>query len=246
MQRIDRTSPQKLYLQLAALIEERIALQEIAVGDKLPTEDQLCQEHQVSKAVVRQAMEHLARAGLIRKIAGKGTFALRATARRGAPMRLDLDDLALEGEPPLTARVLVKTLTPPPSALQALFTAAPPRQVFKLVRLFVHQERPALYETAYFSEEACPGLSLIDFRRRSLVDALERQLGVIIGRAAMAIEAGQLTAQEAEPLQHAVGHPAVVIERTFYGGDDRPLGIARATFPAGELRPVFELIRQQG
>lgn len=246
MQRIDRSIPEKLYLQLAALIREQIVTHELKPGDRLPTEDQLCARHEVSKAVVRHAMEYLAGAGYIKKIAGKGTFVLRSAERRGLAMTLGLEDAPLEDDAPVSARVLAKTMAPPPPVLGGLFRSAMPRQVLKLVRLFLQREAPVLLETAFFSDDACPGLSVIDFRRRSLGEVIEKQCGVAIGRVDIAFDAAPLSAVEAEHLLAVEGGPATVVERTYYDVDEGPLGTTRAVFPAGRRRMVFELFRLQG
>lgn len=62
------------YRQLAAKLENLIRKQTLPTGSKLPTEDELAEEHQVSRNTVRQAVQTLSDKGYLVKIQGSGTF----------------------------------------------------------------------------------------------------------------------------------------------------------------------------
>ncbi|MBZ0254806.1 GntR family transcriptional regulator, partial [bacterium] len=83
MKIVDRQNPRKLYLQLFDVLLTAMESGELSVGSQLPTEDQLCVQQGVSKAVVRSAMQELARKGYIRKIPGKGTFVETPPSKQG-------------------------------------------------------------------------------------------------------------------------------------------------------------------
>ena len=53
---------------------KKIQIGQYKVGDKLPTEMELCEEYNVSRTTVRIALQELALEGRINKIQGKGTF----------------------------------------------------------------------------------------------------------------------------------------------------------------------------
>ena len=55
-------------------IRQRIVVGKLAPGDKLPTERELCDEHQVSRVVVREAIARLRHEGLVASHQGKGVF----------------------------------------------------------------------------------------------------------------------------------------------------------------------------
>ena len=55
-------------------IRKRIVVGNLAPGDKLPTERELCDEHQVSRVVVREAIARLRHEGLVASHQGKGVF----------------------------------------------------------------------------------------------------------------------------------------------------------------------------
>lgn len=55
-------------------IRKRIVVGRLAPGDKLPTERELCDEHEVSRVVVREAIARLRHEGLVASHQGKGVF----------------------------------------------------------------------------------------------------------------------------------------------------------------------------
>lgn len=74
MSQIDSNSPIPLYYQLKRLLEEKIHTGELKPGDRIPTEYELVQKYGISRTPVRQALAELARAGLLSRTPGRGTF----------------------------------------------------------------------------------------------------------------------------------------------------------------------------
>lgn len=100
-----RTGEPARYTQLVDVLRQRIATGNLAIGDQLPTELALAQQHQISRGTVRQAMSVLLHEGLIERVQGRGTFVREqqpavssAPERRiglvlNRPSQLDLDIL---------------------------------------------------------------------------------------------------------------------------------------------------------
>jgi DNA-binding FadR family transcriptional regulator len=72
---------------LVVYYSDRIKAGTLAAGAKLPTEHEITLEHQVSRAVVREALSQLQAAGLVETRQGLGTFVLETT--NSAPFRID-------------------------------------------------------------------------------------------------------------------------------------------------------------
>lgn len=78
--------------QLIRSLTERIATGRIKPGDKLPSEQELIEEFNVSRTVVREAISSLRAAGLVATQQGVGAFVLQAPAE---PFRIDESSLDL-------------------------------------------------------------------------------------------------------------------------------------------------------
>ena len=63
-----------LYVQLAELFRQRIVKGVWKEGEKLPSLDKLVEEFEVARVTVRQAVDRLARDGLVSPQRGRGTF----------------------------------------------------------------------------------------------------------------------------------------------------------------------------
>lgn len=72
--KLDKHSSIPLYAQLKDLITERIESGEYAPGEQIPTEMSLCEELELSRPTVRQAIADLVAEGLLVIMKGKGTF----------------------------------------------------------------------------------------------------------------------------------------------------------------------------
>jgi DNA-binding GntR family transcriptional regulator len=71
------------YLQIHALLKMQILTGTIEEGSLLPSENQLSAKHQITRSMVRQALNELEKEGLIRKQKGKGSFVERKDQRLG-------------------------------------------------------------------------------------------------------------------------------------------------------------------
>ena len=83
------------YLQIADLMRQRIARGQWPLGDKLPSLEALVVEFGVARVTVRQAMDLLAREGLVSPQQGRGTFVTALPARTAwLKVQTTLDELA--------------------------------------------------------------------------------------------------------------------------------------------------------
>lgn len=84
--KLDKRSSVPLYAQLKELLGERIKNGEYQPGEKIPTELALCEELDLSRPTVRQAIAELVAEGLLYIVKGRGTFVT------DTPERVDVPD----------------------------------------------------------------------------------------------------------------------------------------------------------
>lgn len=83
MTTIDRNSPVPAYYQLKQLLKDQIQNGELPPGDKIPTEEVLCERYNLSRTPVRQALKELVVEGLLTRTAGRGTFVTQTSSADG-------------------------------------------------------------------------------------------------------------------------------------------------------------------
>lgn len=80
---LDLDGPEPLYVQLAGVIEARIASGEYQPNRRVPSEADLVEEFGVARPTVRAAIDLLRERGLVRTVRGKGTFVVGSGASEG-------------------------------------------------------------------------------------------------------------------------------------------------------------------
>lgn len=134
-QQLDRASPVPVYHQLKTLLLERILSGELGPGDRVPTEEELCESYAVSRTPVRQALGELASEGIIVRRRRHGSFVAaklpsELVGRYLPPLRIVLSDgrwkpyveHAIASSPlPLSAEI---SFEPLPRLHDALISAA--------------------------------------------------------------------------------------------------------------------------
>lgn len=142
---LERNVSTSLYQQLADELSKKIFSGEFVPGTKLPSENTLCREYQVSRITVRQAMNLLTRQGLIESIHGKGSFvrqpAIQHSLHKIVSFRKVLQEQGLEGYTKLRSFVNEESST--------YFDT--PCSCLELVGYANH--KPIVFYCSYFEEE---------------------------------------------------------------------------------------------
>lgn len=79
---IDRSIDIPLYQQLHFLLQDKILLGEWGPGVLMPTEQELCEQYNVSRITVRNALEKLEQNDLIERIQGRGTIVKKRDVKK--------------------------------------------------------------------------------------------------------------------------------------------------------------------
>lgn len=69
---LDSSKP--LYRQVETDIKSKIVSKVYVAGEKMPTENELSEQYNVSKITIRKAIQTLSDEGYVKKVQGKGTF----------------------------------------------------------------------------------------------------------------------------------------------------------------------------
>jgi DNA-binding GntR family transcriptional regulator len=85
--RVDYKSGEKVYLQIARAIRDRIISGELTVGAQIPSGNQMKQEWGVNRLTGAQAVEELRKAGLVATRPGVGTFVATMPASQVVVLR---------------------------------------------------------------------------------------------------------------------------------------------------------------
>lgn len=216
---LDKDSPVPLYYQIQQIVEERIDGGHWPPGMQVPSERELCEQFQVSRITVRQALLALANQGRLTRQQGVGTFV--ATPR--IKQRLNrltgfTEELEARGQRP-GARVLELEVVPAPPAVARALAVAPGAPVVLLKRLRLADGEPLAIEIAHLPARLCRGLEEEDLEGNSLYALLGQQFDLIPARAEQQIEAMGCPAAEARLLGVRKDAPMLHMYRVTYGSE---------------------------
>jgi len=242
---LSKDLPIPLYHQLKTLLLERIRAGEMKPNDRLPAEDELAATHGVSKATVRQALNELAVAGVLRREQGRGTFVAEPKLAQGPrEMTSFTDEMRSRGLRP-TSKVLKQDVIKAEADVAEKLQIAEGGQVMMLKRLRLADGEPMGIQTAYLSLSLAPQLAQEDFTDASLYAALERKYGLWPARAQESYVAVLLDRAEAKLLKVAVASPALSAERVSYLTSGQPLELTYSIMRGDRYKIVLDLTRHQ-
>ena len=205
---IDRNTPIPLYFQIAELVRGQIAAGTLARGDRLPSEHEFCVQYDVSRSVVRQALQSLSQDGLIGTARGRGAFVRERKVPIALTQRLDpLHDNMAKAGFRLTTKVLQQRLIDAPGHVAEHIGDA---QAIFLERLRYADGQVLLVVQNYVSYKRLP--ALLRFRGLetvSLYDHIREQYGLIASTGKRMIEVREVEEETAGLLGLDVGSRAL-------------------------------------
>jgi GntR family transcriptional regulator len=207
------------YRVVADDLERRIASGELAVGHRIPGENELAQRFTVSRVTVRAALAVLERKELVVRRPGAGTFV-------AAPRRLQHDLAVIENLFGQFARQGVRTERRTLEFGWAAVDAGAARalgyaEAMQLKRLWLADGRPFAITESYLHPDT-RGVSRAKAARTPAYAMLE-QLGHHVARADLTVHAERAGRQVARALRLSAGMPVLVLQRTSFSRAGEPL-----------------------
>ena len=210
------TGPLPKYHQLAQILRQQIESGTYQIGDQLPSETQLGLDYQLSRGTVRQALQELMRAGLVRSEHGHGTYVTRPAPQKAAfeLARFDQETRARQQIP--STRLIQAEIIPAEKAVATRLELPAGERVYRIVRLRLANDLPVVYETRHLAHALCPSLLENDLTSASIHDLLVHKYNIPLVRTAHVIEARGLPELEAQALNVTTGTAAFFIDRLTY------------------------------
>ena len=240
---LSKDLPIPLYHQLKTLLLEQIRAGDMKPNDRLPAEDELAATHGVSKATVRQALNELAVAGVLRREQGRGTFVAEPKLAQGPrEMTSFTDEMRSRGLRP-TSKVLKQDIIKAEAVVADKLQIAEGAQVLRLKRLRLAESEPMGIQTAYLSLAIAPQLAQEDFTDASLYEVLERKYALWPARAQETYIAVLVDRADAKLLKVAAATPALSAERVSYLTSGQPLEVTYSIMRGDRYQIVLDLSR---
>lgn len=217
--KLDKHSSVPLYAQLKDLLTERIESGEYAPGEQIPTEMALCEELDLSRPTVRQAIAELVSEGLLQIKKGKGTFVL------DEPDRNNITGFSAFSYSFLTGQTLdnklfidysiTEQLPPDVKAVFDLNSSGNEHGFYEIIWTESIEKKPFVYVHSYIPVSRFPTL-IEDIRtRKRMIDITANKYPSIPNRANWRMLVRPSTTDEARALDISKGMSVIHSEAAY-------------------------------
>jgi GntR family transcriptional regulator len=233
----DSYSPK--YAQIADAIRQRVARGQWPKGHRLPTNEELAHEFGVSRVTVRQAVDLLARDGLLAARQGRGTFVVNTPT----------EDRWLRVETSLTALAEVYRDTSPEILNIAESNARPllfpedglPAAHYIYMRR-VHSRNKQVYcVISIYIEEKVFRKHSARLRKEVVIPILAKMRKPAIERARQTLTIGSADLDLARLLGVPLNAPVAEVRRVFNSADGRVIYLGEVTYRGDFVRIEMDL-----
>jgi len=229
-----------LYMQIANNIRTYISEHNVAVGEALPPERDLCQMTGASRVTVRKALNKLAQDKIVQRRQGAGTFVLPQVEHLGSNLSGFTGNARNQGQKPRAIWIMKAYGTPTKEEAEILQIAQTDK-VVRLGRVRLSDGHPLAIEHAVVPAKLLPDINEIS---ESLYQALETKgnrpvTGTQRVKASLAnpTEAGLLSVEE--------NSEVLRIERRSYLKNGAPVELTRSTYRGDRYDIMMNLENMQ-
>ncbi len=223
-----------LYAQIRDAMKAMIQSGEFGPGAPIPAEAELQRLFNVSRHTVRQAVNALANEGYLVRSRGKGTFVLQRRIEEPLPKLVSFtQEMRSRGAVPSTRSSTASWVVPGSVVREALRTEED-EQVLRVERLRCVDGAPIVVLVSYLP--LWVGLSGQEDFTGSLYELLQQRLGLKFAKAYQYIEADRASAALARALGVPSRCPVLVLRRTLYAEDGRPIEYVEGFYRSDRYR----------
>lgn len=230
MKIINKDSRIPLYYQLMDIIVEQIETGKLKEHDRIPSERELCDQYDISRITVRQAIQMLEKEGYIYKQHGKGTFV------SPEKMKQDLlkfysftEEMKKIGKVPTTKVIDFEKINCN-EKISKKMDIGKGSMVYKFTRLRLADDEPIMLETSYIPYDRFPSIEKNDLEKEAMYDIFTKRFDVVFTKAEESFQAVFTKEDEAKFLNIKADSPSMMIERLTYERDriiEYTVGITR-------------------
>ena len=222
--------------------ELRQEIGQLSPGMAIPTERVLSTRFAVSRTTVRQALHELVVEGQLQRFQGRGTFVAPPKLTQTLQLTSYTQDIAASGRRP-TSRLLDAAVVPAPSDVATRLELRVDAPVQRLERLRLADDEPMAIEAVYLDAERFAGVGDAMLHSSSLYALLREQYATVLVRAEETIETVLASPSEAGMLDTGTGLPLLLLTRTSWDEQDRPVEYVRSLYRGDRYRFVANLSR---
>jgi GntR family transcriptional regulator len=215
-------------------------LDELRVGDSIPSERRLAASLGVSRPTLRHAIDELVREGLLVRRHGSGTYVAESKIALPLTMTSFSEDMARRGMRP-SSEVLSFEAISAGAKLGQRLRISPAEQVWAIRRLRLADDVTMAIEFLHVPKCVVPKLKREDLEGHSFYELLRERFGVVVASGVQTIEPTVTSEDEAEILGVPLHAPAFLFERVTESERGEVVEFVRSVYRGDRYKLVAEL-----
>jgi GntR family transcriptional regulator len=219
-------------------------IDQLQVGEAIPSERRLSSELGVSRLTLRAALDDLVRDGYLERRHGSGTFVSEPKIAQQLTLTSFSEDMRRRGMV-AGSRTIELRETHAGAAVGRALKISPDARVVLIRRLRLADGEPMALETLHVPASVVPGLTREALEDSSFYELLERHYGVVIATGQQSIEPTVTNEEESELLGVPLHSPAFLFERTSRTADGETVEFVRSLYRGDRYRLVAELSQRR-
>jgi GntR family transcriptional regulator len=215
-------------------------IEQLQVGDAIPSERQLSADLGVSRLTLRAALDDLAREGYLVRRRGAGTFVSEPKIAQELTMTSFTDDMRRRGMRP-ASRTLDLRVSPAGARLGRILHVSPSEPIVVARRLRLADGETMAMETLHVRECHVPGLTAADLEEQSFYELLHDRYGLVIVGGTQTIEPTVTDGEESAALGVPLHSPAFRFERITHADTGEAVEFVESIYRGDRYRLVTAL-----
>lgn len=200
------------YIHMSSILLREIVNGALSIGDKVPSENQLMNDFNVSRNTARRALMEIEQYGLIKRIQGKGSFVIDNKMQQNLQTVKSMTELFADNKKLTYSKVLAVEMTRPSSRAQDHLKISDGIEAIRIYRLRYSEGIPVALNETYFRKEEFSFLFKKNLENISLYQYISFKTGLTIGREEKELEMVPLQSQEAQLLGQHEGDQAFLMK----------------------------------
>lgn len=205
-----------LYYQIKEYIEGKIENGDWESGYQIPSETELAKFFNVSRPTVRQAISELVQSGKIIRKQGLGTFVAEPK------LEANFIQFYFPEEFGTQHKLISVNKTNCSNSIAQTLDIKQNAQVYEIYRVRYFKKEPMVLEKSYLSTSVFPDFESQDLSNK-LYDIVQEKYHIKLFNSKTIIEPIIINTCEAELLQVNPGSPALLLYRTVYSFEKKPM-----------------------
>lgn len=231
---------QSLHAYIKEEILHKIHTNDYKIGEKIPTEHELCDLFSVSRTTIRTALNQLTMEGYLIRHQGKGTFVAEQKVQQTLTQtsKRYKDQIAVQGKEGKT-KLLSLQVIPADKMIERELQVPLQSPVQRIERIRFANGEPTQYEVAYIPWEVAPGLTQ-EHAETSLYEALKSTFDVSITYTSEKVEIALADEVIAEHLRCEQHTPYFYIETIAENENKQRVEFSKSYFRGDKTSFIIE------